>query len=152
CRANRRTPGRALARSRSDRGSGQTATRPWRAPKPPVALPPCACSGCNTRHGAQTGRCRAQVRYSITEGERAAMKPEVATSGADRWDCLAAGEGNIDLILGGLAALPEPGTERLAAALELIASGSTAATAALLARLGARVGFVGRVGRDAWGE
>src|SRR5258707_11356861 len=80
------------------------------------------------------------------------MKRDEATSGAERWDCLAAGEGNIDLILGGLAALPEPGTERLAAALEMNASGSTAVTAALLARLGAQVGFVGRVGRDAWGE
>jgi sugar/nucleoside kinase (ribokinase family) len=66
-------------------------------------------------------------------------------------DCFVAGEANIDLLIQSTAAF-EPGTEKLAQNLELALGGSSAITAFNLSSLGAKVGFIGVVGTDAFGS
>jgi sugar/nucleoside kinase (ribokinase family) len=63
-----------------------------------------------------------------------------------------AGEINADLVLGGLAALPEPGREILAESSELVLGSASAICATGLARLGNRVAFAGKVGGDLFGR
>ena len=65
---------------------------------------------------------------------------------------LVIGELNIDLIVSGLTAFPSLGQEILAGGLSRVLGSSSAICAAGLARLGARVDFLGKVGVDEYGE
>jgi sugar/nucleoside kinase (ribokinase family) len=67
-------------------------------------------------------------------------------------DVVAVGELNPDLILDGLPGLPRLGQEILAGRCTFTLGSSTALCAANLAALGLRVGFVGKVGDDLFGE
>jgi sugar/nucleoside kinase (ribokinase family) len=66
-------------------------------------------------------------------------------------DCIVAGEANADLILQDVPPL-EWNKEKTFAGFELILGGSSAITAFNLAKLGARVSFVGMIGRDPLGD
>lgn len=65
---------------------------------------------------------------------------------------LVIGDLNVDLMVNGLTALPSLGREILASGLRLALGGSSAICAAGLARLGAKVDFLGKVGGDDYGE
>ena len=74
----------------------------------------------------------------------------MANAGPDL-DILVAGEANVDLLVDGIERL-EFDKEKLAKGCGLTLGGSSAVTAFNLAKLGARVGFVGVVGRDLFGR
>jgi sugar/nucleoside kinase (ribokinase family) len=65
---------------------------------------------------------------------------------------LFAGEINVDLVLQGYTAFPEPGREVLVSGSELVLGSATAIMAMGLARLGTKVAFAGKVGDDLWGR
>jgi sugar/nucleoside kinase (ribokinase family) len=65
---------------------------------------------------------------------------------------LCAGEINVDLVLQGYSEFPAPGKEVIVENSELVLGSATAIMAMGLARLGAPVAFVGRVGDDVWGR
>jgi sugar/nucleoside kinase (ribokinase family) len=65
---------------------------------------------------------------------------------------LVIGELNVDLILSGLPGLPVLGAEIMAGDLRVVLGSSSAICAAGLARLGAGVDFLGKVGRDNYGD
>jgi sugar/nucleoside kinase (ribokinase family) len=67
-------------------------------------------------------------------------------------DVLVVGELNVDLILNGLPCLPVVGKEILAGAMTLTLGSSSAIFASNLSSLGARVGFLGMVGEDSFGD
>jgi sugar/nucleoside kinase (ribokinase family) len=67
-----------------------------------------------------------------------------------RLDCLVAGDANADLLIDGIAKL-EFDKEKLATDMNLVLGGSSSIFAFNLARLGAKVGFVGVVGDDFFG-
>ena len=67
-------------------------------------------------------------------------------------EAVVVGELNADLILIGLAALPKYGELQLARGMRLTLGSSSAIFACNLARLGVRVGFVGKVGNDMIGS
>lgn len=69
----------------------------------------------------------------------------------NRLDVIVAGDVNADLILSGVPPL-EAGKEKLARDMDLTLGGSSSITAFNLARLGARVGFVGVLGDDFLGR
>lgn len=66
-------------------------------------------------------------------------------------DCLVAGETNVDLMIGASVSLA-PGKEKLANDIRLVLGGSSSITAFNLAALGTKVGFVGVIGRDVFGD
>jgi sugar/nucleoside kinase (ribokinase family) len=66
-------------------------------------------------------------------------------------DCIVAGDVNVDLMIDGVIEL-EVSKEKLANSVELTLGGSSGITAHNLSRLGARVGFVGVIGSDAFGQ
>ncbi|HEX4773240.1 MAG TPA: sugar kinase [Bryobacteraceae bacterium] len=66
-------------------------------------------------------------------------------------DCIVAGDVNLDLLMDGVLTL-EAGKEKRATRMNLLLGGSSSITAFNLASLGARVGFAGIVGRDAFCE
>ncbi len=71
---------------------------------------------------------------------------------ADRkYDCIVAGEANVDLILQSVPPLAW-NKEKTFAGFEMILGGSSAITAFNLAKLGPRVSFVGVIGRDPLGD
>jgi len=65
---------------------------------------------------------------------------------------LVVGELNVDLIVSGLTTFPSLGREILASGLRMVLGSSSAICAAGLARLGAKVDFLGRVGIDYYGD
>lgn len=67
------------------------------------------------------------------------------------FDCLVAGDANVDLLVTGIVDL-EIGTEKLATDLSLVLGGSSSITAHNLSRLGAKVSFAGVVGEDLFGR
>lgn len=69
-----------------------------------------------------------------------------------KYDVLAIGELNVDLILTGMATLPIPGREIIADNCALTMGSSTAICAAGIAKLGLKTGFVGKVGDDSYGR
>ena len=69
-----------------------------------------------------------------------------------RFELLAVGEVNLDLILSGLPRVPEFGTETLASAMNLRVGGATANLAIFARRLGLRTAFVTRLGKDHFGD
>src|SRR6185437_1066340 len=68
-----------------------------------------------------------------------------------RLDVIVAGDACVDLLLDDVPPL-ELGKEKLASNARLVLGGSSSITAFNLARLGARVGFAGLVGRDTFGD
>ncbi|MEX2640077.1 MAG: carbohydrate kinase family protein [Balneolales bacterium] len=62
------------------------------------------------------------------------------------------GELNVDLILEEINQLPEIGKERIAKGMTLTLGSSSAILASNASMLGLDVGFIGRIGRDAFGE
>lgn len=68
------------------------------------------------------------------------------------YDVLAVGDLNIDLILSGIKGIPEFGREVLAEGFGMHLGGCTANLALFCHRLGLRVAFVARVGRDRFGD
>jgi sugar/nucleoside kinase (ribokinase family) len=66
-------------------------------------------------------------------------------------DCMVVGDANVDLLAKTDEDL-EPGTEKLASNIELVLGGSSTITAFILAKLGVKVGFVGIVGKDTFGD
>jgi len=67
------------------------------------------------------------------------------------FDCLVAGEANIDLLMEGITEL-ELGTEKLAERMDLVLGGSSSITAFNLASMSASVAFCGVVGDDLFGR
>lgn len=67
------------------------------------------------------------------------------------FDCLIAGEANVDLLVEGVLDLA-PGKEQLASDVALVLGGSSAITAFNLSQLGVAVRFVAALGKDAFGE
>ena len=68
------------------------------------------------------------------------------------YDILAIGELNVDLILNRIDGQPEVGKEKFAEYMILTLGSSTAIFAANAAALGAKVGFVGMIGHDSFGD
>lgn len=68
------------------------------------------------------------------------------------YDILAIGELNVDLILNKIDGEPEVGKEKFAGDMILTLGSSTAIFAANAAALGSKVGFVGMIGRDNFGQ
>jgi len=69
-----------------------------------------------------------------------------------RYDVIAIGELNVDLIMTGLKNMPVPGREIIAEKGSLVLGSSTAICASGLARLGLKTAFMGKVGRDDFGR
>ncbi len=65
---------------------------------------------------------------------------------------LVAGEINVDLVLQGASAFPQPGKEVLVEEARLVLGSASAIVAMGLARLGLGVAFAGKVGDDVWGR
>ncbi len=67
-------------------------------------------------------------------------------------DVVVVGELNVDLILDQIQGLPELGKEKIAGAMTLTLGSSSAIFASNLSALGARAGFIGKLGEDAFGD
>jgi sugar/nucleoside kinase (ribokinase family) len=67
-------------------------------------------------------------------------------------DVLAIGELNVDVILNNIDGFPKIGKEILAQNMTLTLGSSTAIFAANLSGLGAKVGFLGKIGKDSFGD
>lgn len=68
------------------------------------------------------------------------------------YDVVAIGELNVDLILNNIDGEPEIGKEKFAQDMVLTLGSSTAIFAANVSSLGSRVGFVGMIGKDSFGD
>jgi len=69
-----------------------------------------------------------------------------------RFDILVVGELNVDLILNDIEKFPEIGKEVLAHGMTLTLGSSSAIFASNISSLGARAAFLGKIGRDKFGE
>jgi len=69
-----------------------------------------------------------------------------------KYDILAIGELNVDLLLNRIGGFPEVGKEIFAQDMTLALGSSTAIFAANAATLGARVSFIGMIGKDSFGD
>ena len=69
-----------------------------------------------------------------------------------KFDVIVVGELNIDLILNHIDSLPQVGKEILASKMDLTLGSSSAIFASNLSSLGARVAFIGKVGKDIFGD
>lgn len=67
-------------------------------------------------------------------------------------DVVVVGELNVDLILDQVQGFPELGKEKIASAMTLTLGSSSAIFASNLSSLGARVGFIGKLGEDVFGD
>lgn len=67
-------------------------------------------------------------------------------------DIVVVGELNVDLILQDISSFPEIGKEKLAKNMVLTMGSASAILASNVARLGTKVGFVGKLGRDQFAE
>ncbi|SFL36300.1 Sugar or nucleoside kinase, ribokinase family [Porphyromonadaceae bacterium KH3CP3RA] len=70
----------------------------------------------------------------------------------NKFDVIAIGELNVDLILNSIDGEPEVGKEKFAKEMNLTLGSSTAIFAANIACLGSRTGFVGMIGQDTFGH
>ncbi|MHB9142499.1 MAG: carbohydrate kinase family protein, partial [Paludibacter sp.] len=70
----------------------------------------------------------------------------------NKLNVLAIGELNVDLILNGIDGFAEIGKEKLASNMSLTLGSSTAIFAANLSSLGSKVGFLGKIGKDSFGQ
>ena len=69
-----------------------------------------------------------------------------------KFDVLAIGELNVDLIVTGLKSMPVTGREIIAEGCSLVLGSSTAICICGLASMGLETGFVGKLGKDTFGE
>lgn len=69
-----------------------------------------------------------------------------------RYDVLAIGELNVDMIMTGMKSMPVPGREILAESCQVVLGSSTAICASGIARLGLVTGFLGKLGNDDFGH
>ena len=69
-----------------------------------------------------------------------------------KYDILALGELNVDLLLNHIAGFPEIGKEIFAKDMTLTLGSSTAIFAANAASIGAKVSFLGMIGKDNFGD
>lgn len=69
-----------------------------------------------------------------------------------KFDVVAIGELNVDVILNNIDGKPEVGKEKFAKNMDLVLGSSTAIFAANIASLGSKTGFVGMIGNDIFGE
>jgi sugar/nucleoside kinase (ribokinase family) len=69
-----------------------------------------------------------------------------------RFDVLVVGELNVDLILDGLGTFPEVGKEVLANKMNLVLGSSSAIFASNISSLGAMTAYIGKIGKDKFGE
>jgi len=69
-----------------------------------------------------------------------------------KYDVIAIGELNVDLILNSIDGLPEIGKEKFAGNMIMTLGSSTAIFSANVSSLGSRVAFVGMIGKDSFGE
>lgn len=67
-------------------------------------------------------------------------------------DVIVVGELNVDLILNSIDSFPEMGKEKIAKNMNLTLGSSSAIFASNLSSLGAQVGFIGKIGNDAFGN
>jgi len=70
----------------------------------------------------------------------------------EKFDILAIGELNVDLILNDIQQQPELGKEIIARSLEVILGSSTAIFASNISIMGASVAFLGKIGKDAFAD
>jgi len=68
-----------------------------------------------------------------------------------KFDVIVVGELNVDLILNSIDSFPEMGKEKIAKNMNLTLGSSSAIFASNLSSLGAQVGFIGKIGNDAFG-
>lgn len=68
------------------------------------------------------------------------------------YDVIVVGELNVDLILNGIDSFPEMGKEKLAQKMDLVLGSSSAIFASNLSSLGAKVGYIGKIGNDIFGK
>ncbi len=68
------------------------------------------------------------------------------------YDVLVVGELNVDIILNRIDGFPEVGKEKLSKDLRVVLGSSSAIFASNLATLGAQVAFVGKIGKDQFGQ
>ena len=78
--------------------------------------------------------------------------PQLKQKNKKKFDVLVAGELNIDLILNDIESFPEIGKEKLANDMTFTLGSSSAICACNLSSLGANVSFLGKVGKDYFGE
>ena len=69
-----------------------------------------------------------------------------------KFDVLAVGELNVDLILNGIKQQPELGKEIIAQSLDVILGSSTAIFASNISTMGASVAFLGKIGKDSFAD
>ncbi|NJD03251.1 MAG: carbohydrate kinase family protein [Ruminiclostridium sp.] len=69
-----------------------------------------------------------------------------------KFDVLAIGELNVDLIMAGMKSMPVVGRETIAEGFNIMLGSSTAICACGMSRLGLKTGFVGKIGGDSFGE
>ena len=70
----------------------------------------------------------------------------------EKFEVLAVGELNVDLILNGIKQLPELGKEIIAQSLDVILGSSTAIFASNISTMGASVAFLGKIGKDSFAD
>jgi len=68
------------------------------------------------------------------------------------FDVIVIGELNVDLILNGIESFPEMGKEKLADKMDLVLGSSSAIFASNLSSLGAKVSYIGKIGKDMFGD
>jgi sugar/nucleoside kinase (ribokinase family) len=68
------------------------------------------------------------------------------------FDVIVVGELNVDLILNQIESFPEMGKEKLAEKMDLVLGSSSAIFASNLSSLGANVSYIGKVGKDIFGN
>jgi sugar/nucleoside kinase (ribokinase family) len=69
-----------------------------------------------------------------------------------KFDILVIGELNVDLILNEIESIPEIGKEKLAKTMSLVMGSSSAILACNLSSLGNKISFIGKIGKDDFGE
>jgi sugar/nucleoside kinase (ribokinase family) len=70
----------------------------------------------------------------------------------DNIDVLVVGELNVDLILNQIESFPEIGKEKIAGEMSITLGSSSAIFASNLSSLGAKVSFIGKIGKDQFGD
>lgn len=68
------------------------------------------------------------------------------------FDIIALGDGNVDVLLTGVDSIPQKGKEVLAKERHTLAGGSTTTFACWSSRMGMKVTFIGKLGKDYWGK
>ncbi len=69
-----------------------------------------------------------------------------------KFDVIAVGELNVDMVMTGLKSAPTVGREIIAKDCSIVMGSSTAICACGISRLGLKTGFLGKLGRDGFGE